>query len=646
MRPRRKGCGNYGIVSKEVRRQVAISRLHCALPFLVALTVACAVFAQEGTRIMPTRETALPEGTFRIVPATDEREAENRDEMIDLRDVDPGDARDLGAGITTRLYGPRGPRNMVTIRTGFATEGLLVLNVRAASAGGAYLAVGNAERWYLQQWEGKETIDVGALYVVPVPAGDRETTIKAPVGTVVVDEYLVFPDAEAAGDIRPIEIDPVPEDLGTADGYRGIWYYNQKSGDEYVYKYSGGLGTYCAKHIPFAVYSEEANRTFFVYGGTSEGRRNLLAMASYYDHETGEVPRPTIVCDKRTSDAHDNPVIALAEDGHVWVFVSSHGLSRPSFVYRSEEPHSVKRFDLVDIDNFSYPQIHRLEDGSWFFFHTLYTGGRRLHFKTSDDLYDWTEPTRTAGIEMGHYQVTNACGTRAATAFNYHPDPKGLNWRTNLYYMETADGGESWWSASGEQVQTPLSDPQNAALVHDFESVERNVYMKDLVFDDEGRPVVLVVTSDGYESGPENGPRRWLAAHWTGDEWRLKGICTSDSNYDTGSLHIDGETWTLIGPTQQGPQPYNPGGEVALWRSEDGGESWEMLRQLTEGSEYNHTYVRRPVNAHPDFAGFWADGHAREPSDSRLYFCDIDGSHARRLPPQMQGEMVEPEAIE
>ena len=38
------------------------------------------------------------------------------------------------------------------------------------------------------------------------------------------------------------------------DGYRGIWYMNQPSNDEYVYKYSGGLGTYCAKHKPFAIY--------------------------------------------------------------------------------------------------------------------------------------------------------------------------------------------------------------------------------------------------------------------------------------------------------------------------------------------------------------------------------------------------------
>ena len=46
-----------------------------------------------------------------------------------------------------------------------------------------------------------------------------------------------------------------------ADGYRGIWYMNQPSDDEYVYKYSGGLGTYCAKHKPFAIYCKQVNKT-------------------------------------------------------------------------------------------------------------------------------------------------------------------------------------------------------------------------------------------------------------------------------------------------------------------------------------------------------------------------------------------------
>ena len=64
-------------------------------------------------------------------------------------------------------------------------------------------------------------------------------------------------------------------------GYRGIWYMNQPSDDEYVYKYSGGLGTYCAKHKPFAVYCEKVKKTFFCYGGTTgDSNRKLVHMIS------------------------------------------------------------------------------------------------------------------------------------------------------------------------------------------------------------------------------------------------------------------------------------------------------------------------------------------------------------------------------
>ena len=42
------------------------------------------------------------------------------------------------------------------------------------------------------------------------------------------------------------------------DGYRGIWFtLGQMS--EYGDKYSGGLGTYTANHVPMAIYSKEAN---------------------------------------------------------------------------------------------------------------------------------------------------------------------------------------------------------------------------------------------------------------------------------------------------------------------------------------------------------------------------------------------------
>ena len=122
----------------------------------------------------------------------------------------------------------------------------------------------------------------------------------------------------------------------------------------------------CAKHRPFAVYRPEVDKTFFCYGGTPldahlkhtgedlNGDRSfsrerggfLLHMVSYFDHKTGQVPRPTILLDKNTADAHDNPVISIDDDGYIWIFSTSHGLSRPSYIHRSNEPYTLQHRHL------------------------------------------------------------------------------------------------------------------------------------------------------------------------------------------------------------------------------------------------------------------------------------------------------------
>jgi len=83
---------------------------------------------------------------------------------------------------------------------------------------------------------------------------------------------------------------------------------------------------------------------------------------------------------------------------------------------------------------------------------------------------------------------------------------------------------------------------------------------------------------------------------------------------------------------------------MVMWTSSDRGESWELERQLTAESPRNHTYARRPVNAHPDFYALWADGHAREPSQSHLYFCDQAGV-VRVLPREMSGPFARPAVL-
>ena len=438
---------------------------------------------------------------------------------------------------------------------------------------------------------------------------------------------------------------PAVHPVSKASGYHGIWYANQRMDSEYIYKYSGGLGTYCAKHLPIAYYAQQADKTFFVYGGTRPGpeKRALLAMVSCYDHKTGTVPRPTILLDKQTDDAHDNPTLMLDDKGHVWVFVAAHGTARPSYIFRSIKPFDIEAFEQVRKTNFSYPQPWHVPGHGFLFLHTRYVAGqRRLYDMTSADGRDWSEPRLLAAIENGHYQISGRYKNKIATVFNMHPATKvGLNARTNLYYLETDDFGKTWRTARKRTVQLPLKNVNNKALIRDYASEGRLVYLKDLTFDRRGNPVILYLVSKGFEPGPQNDPRFWTIARWTGREWEINGQIRSDNNYDTGCLYLEKrDLWRMIAPTDTGPQAFNTGGEMVMWTTDDQGRSWHK-QQLTANSQYNHSYARRPVNAHEDFYALWADGHGRKPSESRLYFTNKQGQ-VFMLPTEMKEDREKP----
>jgi hypothetical protein len=428
------------------------------------------------------------------------------------------------------------------------------------------------------------------------------------------------------------------------DGYRGIWYSNQSTGDEYKFKYSGGYATYPQQHMPIAIYSAAANKTFFVYGGTTGKPKELAYMVSYFDHATGQVPRPRVVKVKKTEDAHENPTLQIDDSGHLWIFGNSHGPANNSYIFRSVAPYSIDEFEQVVRTNFSYSEPWFVPGKGFLFLHTRYTNGKRfLNWITSPDGRTWSPTHLLADVAQGHYQISNRRGDLIATAFDYHPAPLGLNARTNLYYLQTDDMGKTWRTAAGKIVETPINEKHNDALVFDYEAEHKLVYLKDINFDSAGRPIVLYLTSGGYAPGPKNDPRTWFTAHWTGDSWQRHEFTTSDHNYDHGSLYIEDGLWRIIAATDPGPQPYGTGGEIVMWTSRDEGKSWTKLKQLTHDSKLNHTYPRRPVDANPQFYSLWADGNPLERSDSQLYFTDREGAHVWRLPAHMSSDFVTPE---
>jgi hypothetical protein len=212
--------------------------------------------------------------------------------------------------------------------------------------------------------------------------------------------------------------------------------------------------------------------------------------------------------------------------------------------------------------------------------------------------------------------------------------------------MRSDDLGEHWTTIDGRPLSLPLTDIQNEALAVDYRSQGRRVYLKDITFDQAGRPVVLYLTSADHRSGPAGDPRVWTVARWTGSDWALSEVTTSHSNYDTGSIDTsDPADWRIVAPTADGPQPYNPGGEMVLWSSLDRGATWQKRRILTAGSARNHTYARRVIDAREDFYMIWADGDCQALSQSSLYFCTRDG-RVYRMPREVPPQGAEPEPVD
>lgn len=308
----------------------------------------------------------------------------------------------------------------------------------------------------------------------------------------------------------------------------------------------------------------------------------------------------------------------------------------------------------VPFDNFSYLQAYYQSGRGFINLMTHYDRGMLLHgatkprrtiaYITSPDGITWSAWQDIATIEEGHYQSSGQSGNKIGSAFNYHPNTKvgaGLDYRTNVYYVETDDFGKSWHTADGKLVHLPLTEVSNTALVKEYKSLGMNAYISDVNYDAAHRPIILYITSKGPEPGPANGPYEWHVAHWTGKAWDINRVTESDHNYDMGSLYVQGNIWKIIGPVEPGAQPFGTGGDLVLLESRDQGKSWKNVKAITHNQTRNQTYPRRPVGVHPDFYAFWADGNARKPSVSYLYFCNQAGQ-VFQLPAQMKNDREKP----
>ena len=427
-------------------------------------------------------------------------------------------------------------------------------------------------------------------------------------------------------------------------GYKGLW-FNAGQMQEYGYRFSGGSATFGTQHRPVAIYSPEARKTFFVYGGTiSYDERHLLIMISYFDHVNHKVPKPVIVYDKMgVREPYDNPSLSIDPEGYLWVFISGRERIRPGIIYKSSSPYSIENFEEVTRFEMLAPQPWWIQNEGFGLFFIKKLESPELYFSYSNDGKIWDESQKIVSMG-GHVHVSQAAPNKLAVVFNYYPEGN-IDKQTNLYYIQTGDMGHTWKAVDGKTIDIPLIDPANTALIRNFESERKLVYICDLNFDQEGNPVILAILSNSSIPGPEGGPREWIIIRWKDQKWDFIKLCESDHNYDKGSLFITNNNWSVIGPSEPGPQEYRTGGEIVQWLSTDGGDSWKKVSDVTLSSEYNQSFVKRPLNLNRDFFAFWTDGDAEKLSQSHLYFTDQKCKKVWMLPYKMISDLEKPVRI-
>ncbi len=429
---------------------------------------------------------------------------------------------------------------------------------------------------------------------------------------------------------------------------RGVWYHCGAANllPDQGAVYSGPMATYCAWHRPMAIYSEEPNRSYFVYG--SAGNRPTI---SFYDHTTGEWAYPVVIGDNPDGDAHRNPTLLIDDEGFLYMFWGAHG--HESFVSRSVRPHDISEWELrsaLEEVGATYPQPWMLREGELFVSYRK-APGWRCRFST-DGAETWSDPVDIAAFgvdpesrgatEFAIYGSTvgeeGACPRKVHFAFSRlgggtpeEVENKHL-WgrRYNLYYTYSDDGGRVWRRSDGSAYDLPIAEDDAEKL---YDSGTRGVWIKDIQMDPAGNPMILFL-----EGEVETFHAWWKIARVVPGGWEIVDVTESDHMYDAGAIMVFGEGDIRIWGASGDNQPHEDGGEIEQWRSADGGGTWTFSRRLTDGSRYSHNHVK-PVMGHRDGPGdvraLWSYGDSRKPpetEDVRLYYIGDGMDQGREIP--------------
>ncbi|HOB74106.1 MAG TPA: hypothetical protein PKG54_06225 [Phycisphaerae bacterium] len=392
-----------------------------------------------------------------------------------------------------------------------------------------------------------------------------------------------------------------------------------------------------------AVYAEPVRKTFFAYlaagsdrggkskDGGSPGKSPLRV--SYFDHARSTVPRPAILpLDGVASVVPAGVSLALDEQGYVWVCASpalaasnsgagnkeqpttqpAQGAGaaavgtqgQPTILFRSSKPHDIRAFTRHAGPPMADARLYHLgEQGFLLIGLRDRDGGSIPCFATSPDGRSWSEPRQLADIDANHSLVTaffkgKTGATKVGVALAAWPAGKSPLMATNLYYVETPDGGKTWQSIRRIPLNLPVRGNENGVLAWDYKSMRWTVYLKDMELDSAGNPSIVFI---GGRGGTGRIPLMctWIVGRWVGREWETNGVIPAAGPFDATAFQIlpDRSWLQLVARNTSAPRQAHE--EVVLWSSNDQGRAWYKQAWVSSDPSIRHALVR-PLNASPE----------------------------------------------
>ncbi len=391
-----------------------------------------------------------------------------------------------------------------------------------------------------------------------------------------------------------------------------------------------------------AAYAPNRERTFFLYRGYSGNSQQPVLMVSFYDHQLQKLARPRPIHPSCQITPDTSADFILDKGEYLWVFVGS-DKKQQARVYKSALPFSNAGFFPVKTTTFAHPKVIYDKKNGFLLFHSVpgNDNSTGIYLSSSHDGLQWSEPRLLVKLGEGHFYHAAAGENCVGLVFNYSPQKDQQDLRTNLYYIQSLDFGQTWQTPDGKMLKPPLRKKDNPALIRDYKSMKRVAFIKDLNFDAYDNPVILYLSALGPEFKGRRIRRTWYTARWFRD-WRVSGLITSDHNRDAGSLFLEpNNSWRLIAPTSPAEQQNMPGGQVVMWMSRDAGRSW-FRSTLTPETKHNHNHVIRPLDANEDCYALWSDNFCVDKAGNNLYLCTQQG-RVFKLPNKMEKPFVYPE---